>query len=151
MEITYSKRSDATILNFSHRNDNAERKKIIFACIPADGHFNPLIPLAVHLKEQGHDVRWYTSANYAEKIKKLHIKHYPFKKAFDISGKTPEELFPERAHKKGKVNKLVFDLIHGFILRAPEYYEDLKEIHATFPFEVVVADCMFFAIPFLKG
>lgn len=150
MEATHTTKNNASILNFSQRNNNSERKKILFTCIPADGHFNPLMPLAVHLKEQGHDVRWYTSVNYAEKINRLHIKHYPLKRALDISGKTPEELFPERANKKGKISKLVFDLINGFILRAPEYYEDLKEIHTTFAFDIVVADCMFFAIPFIK-
>jgi hypothetical protein len=34
------------------------RLKILFANIPADGHFNPLTPLAVHLQSLGHDVRW---------------------------------------------------------------------------------------------
>ena len=142
MEITYSTKSNTSITNFLQLKENGERKKILFACIPADGHVNPLIPLAVHLKEQGHDIRWYTSVNYAEKINKLHIKHYPLKRAFDISGKTPEELFPERAHKKGKVSKLVFDLINGFVLRAPEYFEDLKEIHKTFLFELYVLNSL---------
>ena len=56
-------------------------KKILFANFPADGHFNPLTGLAVHLKKLGCDVRWYTSATYTEKLKTLNIKHYPFKKA----------------------------------------------------------------------
>ncbi|WP_299185577.1 hypothetical protein [uncultured Aquimarina sp.] len=43
--------------------------KILFACIYADGHFNPMTQLAVHLKKK-RDVRWYTG-NTHEKIKLL--------------------------------------------------------------------------------
>ena len=45
--------------------------KILFANVPADGHFNPLTGLAVHLKNLGCDVRWYTSNSYAEKIGRM--------------------------------------------------------------------------------
>ena len=38
-----------------------EARKILFASIPADGHFNPMTGMAMELKNQGHDIRWYTS------------------------------------------------------------------------------------------
>ena len=50
-------------------------RKILFASFPADGHFNPLTGLAVHLKELGYDVRWYTSRSYAGKLSRLGIPH----------------------------------------------------------------------------
>jgi len=53
-------------------------KKILFANVPADGHFNPMTAIAMELKSQGHDVRWYTSKMFSEKLKKLSIHHYPF-------------------------------------------------------------------------
>jgi UDP:flavonoid glycosyltransferase YjiC (YdhE family) len=34
--------------------------RFLFATLPADGHFKPLTGLAVHLRDLGHDVRWYT-------------------------------------------------------------------------------------------
>ena len=34
--------------------------KFLFASLAADGHFNPLTGIAVHLREKGHEVRWYT-------------------------------------------------------------------------------------------
>src|SRR6266496_5182531 len=85
-------------------------KKILFANFPADGHFNPLTGLAVHLKWLGCDVRWYTSKKYAEKLQRLGIPHLPFKTAMDVSA--IEEVFPERDSIKGKVAKLKFDLIN---------------------------------------
>jgi UDP:flavonoid glycosyltransferase YjiC (YdhE family) len=123
-------------------------KKILFGTFPADGHFNPLTGLAVHLKSLGCDVRWYTSVKYAEKLEKLGVRHYPLKKAVDIA--TLENAFPERDAIKGQIAKFNFDLVNAFILRGPEFYADIQEIYREFPFEVMVADFTFTAIPFVK-
>ena len=116
-------------------------KKVLFASFPADGHFNPLTGLAVHLQWLGCDTRWYTSSIYSDKLKSLQIPHYPLKKAKDVTGENVEQIFPERAKIKGQVAKLSFDMIHAFILRGEEYYADLIDIYREFPFDVVVADC----------
>jgi UDP:flavonoid glycosyltransferase YjiC (YdhE family) len=125
-------------------------KKILFANFPADGHFNPLTGLAVHLKNIGCDVRWYAASIYSEKLEKLDVHHYPFKKALEATGDNIETIFPERSKIKGQVKKLKFDMINAFILRGPEYYADLLEIQKNFSFDVLVADCAFSAIPFVK-
>src|SRR5690349_13541032 len=136
--------------NLSLTNQFAGRK-ILFANFPADGHFNPLTGLAAHLKSIGCDVRWYTSKKYEEKISRLNIPFYSLKKAVDVSANTDlEKIFPERKKYKGQVAKLKFDMINAFILRAPEYYEDIKEIYEEFEFELMVADITFGAIPFVK-
>lgn len=124
--------------------------KILFACFPADGHFNPLTGLAMHLKEKGCDVRWYTSEYYARKLKRLGILHYGFEKAVDTNASRIEEIFPERELHKSQVKKLVFDMIHAFILRGPEYFEDIKKIKNEFDFDLMVADITFTGIPFVK-
>ena len=33
--------------------------RILFATVPADGHFVPLTGIAMALRTLGHDVRWY--------------------------------------------------------------------------------------------
>ena len=126
------------------------RKRILFANFPADGHFNPLTGLAKHLVTLGYDVRWYTSKSYAPKLQKLKIPHYPFKKAVDVSDSNFDKAFPGRVKQRTQIGKLKFDLIHAFILRAPEYYADILEIYKEFPFDLLVADCAFTAIPFVK-
>jgi UDP:flavonoid glycosyltransferase YjiC (YdhE family) len=126
--------------------------RILFATVPADGHFNPLTGLAAHLKQSGCDVRWYTSKVYEDKIKKLDIPFYGLKKALDI-GATHGDIdgiFPERNKLKGQLAKLKFDIINAFILRGPEYFEDIREIHESFPFELMISDITFGAIPFVK-
>ena len=129
---------------------NGNGKKILFACVPADGHFNPLTGLAMHLKSIGYDVRWYAADIYEEKINKMGIPWYPFKKALNINASNMQQVFPERDRLKSQVSRLNFDLINVFILRSTEYYADIREIHDTFPFDLMIADITFSAIPFVK-
>lgn len=130
--------------------ENNKRIKVLFANVPADGHFNPLTGLAVHLKNIGFDVRWYCSTEYAAKIKSLDIPFYPFKRAMELTLETLDHHFPERKNIKNTIRKLNFDMQNFFILRSTEYYADIKEIHETFPFDVMIADVTFTGIPFVK-
>ncbi|ULQ57698.1 glycosyltransferase [Flavihumibacter rivuli] len=124
-------------------------KRILFANVPADGHFNPLTSLAVHLLSLGYDVRWYTSSLYENKVRKLGIPFYPFREAKEIDASNLDLAFPERTKINRKIAKLNFDVIHFFVARAPEYYADMMEIRKEFPFDLVIADCGFAAIPFI--
>ncbi|HVU58859.1 MAG TPA: nucleotide disphospho-sugar-binding domain-containing protein [Puia sp.] len=124
--------------------------KILFANFPGDGHFNPLTGLAAHLKRQGHDVRWYTSKIYSGKLRQLQIPHFHFDRAMDTNADQLEDLFPERYKKHSQVSRLKFDLINAFILRGPEYYADILEIYKQFAFDLLVADCAFTGVPFVK-
>ena len=124
--------------------------KVLFATFPADGHFNPLTGLATHLQEMGCDVRWYTSNAYLPKLQKLDIPHFPLNRALDITGDKIDLIFADREKCKSQVSKLNFDFINLFILRGAEYFEDLKEIHQSFAFDLMVADMAFAAIPMVK-
>ncbi len=125
--------------------------RILFANFPADGHFNPLTSLAVHLKNLGCDVRWYTSKKYQPKIEKLCIPFYGLKRALDFAVYPDiDTAFPDRKNHKSQVAKLKYDMVHAFILRSPEYFEDILEIYEHFEFELMVADITFGAIPFVK-
>lgn len=124
--------------------------RILFATVPADGHFNPLTTLALHLKSIGCEIRWYTSGKYQQKIERMGLRHEPFRKAFDISSdENLDNVFPGRTKLKG-TSKLRFDLINVFILRAPEYFEDIRNIYQEFPFDAMIADITFGAIPFVR-
>lgn len=146
MKTLFLNRNDEQVINSLEPGT-----KILFANFPADGHFNPLTGLAAHLKSIGCDVRWYTSKTYADKVEKLGIPFYGLKKALDVSADTAiDTIFPERQKYKSQVGKLRFDLINAFILRSPEYYEDIQEIYQDFPFQLMIADITFGGIPFVK-
>ncbi|PSR53493.1 glycosyl transferase [Adhaeribacter arboris] len=128
----------------------SSQKRILFACMPADGHFNPLTSLAVHLKAAGHDVRWYTGSIFAKKLAALQIPYLPFKHAQEITVQNIDEVYPQRREIKSQVKKLSFDICHYFILRGPEFYADIKEMEQAFPFDILIADSAFTGIPFVK-
>ena len=52
-------------------------QRILFATMPFDGHFSPLTGIARHLRDQGHDVRWYAGPSYAKKLADLGIRLGP--------------------------------------------------------------------------
>jgi UDP:flavonoid glycosyltransferase YjiC (YdhE family) len=125
-------------------------QRILFATMPMDGHFSPLTGLAVYLSQLGHDVRWYVGGHYGEKVKKLGLHHYPFVKAQTVNQENIEELFPERTSIKGAMARIRFDIKQLFLLRAPEFVEDLRAIHQAWPFDLVIHDVAFMAGAFIK-
>jgi MGT family glycosyltransferase len=129
---------------------NLKGKKILFATCPLDGHINPLTGLAMHLMATGCEVAWYTSEIFTAKFEKLGIRHFTFKKAQDINAVSVDEIFPERQEITDLIEKINFDLINAFIYRAPEFLEDIIDVRKTFPFELVVCDSYFPAIPLIK-
>ena len=126
-------------------------KKILFATMPMDGHLKPLTSVAVHLKKQGYDVRWYSGPGYADAIERLSIPFYGFRLAREINQTNLEHLYPERQRIKGTVARLRFDMEHIFLNRIPEFLDDLTQIEKEFPFDLVVCDVLFMASPFIKA
>ncbi len=118
-------------------------RKILFACVPADGHFNPLTGIAWYLRSIGHDVRWYASKSYTAKLQKLGIPQYLFTKAVDVNGSELDERYPERKAINNPIKKLNWDIINFFVMRGPEYLQDIKDINEEFPFDVLICDNTF--------
>ena len=118
--------------------------KILFATVAADGHFNPLTGIAMHQREAGHDVRWYTGRSYAAKLEGLGIAHFPFEHAREINGENIAEQFPERARLRGPA-LIRFDFEQVFVSNVEKYFADIREINRTFPFDVLFCDAGFMA------
>jgi UDP:flavonoid glycosyltransferase YjiC (YdhE family) len=113
--------------------------RFLFASLAADGHFNPLTGIAVHLRDKGHDVRWYTGADYAVRLAEMGIPHLPYRRALANTDRSMAERFPERARLKGPA-LIRFDFEHVFVSNAEPYFEDVSDIDRDFPFDVLVAD-----------
>ncbi|WP_460634469.1 glycosyltransferase [Larkinella harenae] len=125
-------------------------KRILMASVPLDGHFNPLTGLAVHLKNQGYQVRWYTGDSFAERLQRLQIPHERFRKATEVTQENMDEVFPQRSRHKSQLAKLKFDLIHCFIQKAPDFFEDIEALYRTFPFDLLICDVLFMASPIVQ-
>jgi UDP:flavonoid glycosyltransferase YjiC (YdhE family) len=118
--------------------------RILFASTAADGHFNPMTGVAIHLRNAGHDVRWYTGASYEHLLQEMGIPLLPFKRAREINGETMPKLFPERARLKGPA-LIRFDFEQVFLSNVEAYFEDVVEIDRDFCFDVLVADSAWMA------
>jgi UDP:flavonoid glycosyltransferase YjiC (YdhE family) len=119
--------------------------RILFASIPADGHFNPLTGVAVHLRERGHDVRWYTGPTYAQRLARLGVPHLPYVRATDVNGENLTERFPEYASLGNGPKAIAFALEKVFFGNVHAHLHDLREAHGTFAFEAIVFDAAFYA------
>jgi len=125
-------------------------KRILFATVPTDGHFNPLTGLAKYLQQAGCDVRWYTSVTFDDKLKRLEIPLYPFEKALEINQSNFLELFPDRAGITDAAGIMEFDLHYLLGNMAPDLYTDILKIQKSFPFDLMIADSSFTAIPLVR-
>ena len=129
---------------------STDRIKVLFASMPVDEHVLPMMRLALILKQAGYDVRWYTQEKYAGHLAAHDIPHFPFIRPPQFHGENLAEVFPARARITSDHQLIRHDLKELMIRRGPEYYEDLKEIHQSFPFSLVVADLGFTGIPFIN-
>ena len=119
--------------------------KVLFACIPADGHFNPLTGLAVYMQSRGHDVRWYTGPSYAQKLERLGIAHAPFVRALDINGENLSEHYPEYKALGNGPKAIAFALEKVFFVNLEAHLHDILELRADFPFDAILFDAAFYA------
>ncbi|MBO0930248.1 glycosyltransferase [Fibrella aquatilis] len=125
-------------------------QRILMATMPMDGHFSPLTGLAVHLCQLGHDVRWYVGGDYGDRVTALGLHHYPFVRAKIVNQENLDSLFPERKDLKNTIARLRFDINQVFLLRAPEFVDDLTAIHADWPFDLIIHDVAFIGGSFIQ-
>ena len=117
--------------------------KILFASQAIDGHFNPMTGVAMRLKDRGHEVAWYTGPTFADRLQSLGIRHFPFHRAIEHRADNLNELYPERAKLKGPL-AIGFDGEKIFASNVSSFFEDIRELEADFPFDVVVVDSSMF-------
>ena len=112
--------------------------------MPADGHFNPLTGIAVHLRDRGHDVRWYAGPAYGSKIDRLDMPWFPYQRATEVMAGNLNDLFPERAALKGP-KRISFDLDKFFVSQVENHFDDVVAIREEWPFDALLCDGAFYA------
>jgi UDP:flavonoid glycosyltransferase YjiC (YdhE family) len=117
--------------------------RALFATIASDGHVNPLTGIAVRLRELGCDVRWYTGSKFAGRLEALGIPHLPYRRAEELDFESIAAL-PERKRLHGPA-LIRYDFEKGFLVNAKSYLEDVRDIDAEFPFDVMFCDVAFLA------
>src|SRR5690349_17501340 len=118
--------------------------KILFASMPADGHFNPLTGIAGHLAARGHDVRWYAGPAYGARLDRLGMTWFPYQRATEVMAGNLGDLFPERASLRGP-QLISFDLDKFFVGQVENHFEDIAAIRDEWPFEALLCDGALYA------
>jgi MGT family glycosyltransferase len=113
--------------------------KFLVVTMPAAGHVGPFVPAVRALIERGHEVLWYGSRHYADKIEASGATFTPLEKMLDIGDGDVEKHFPERKNYKG-LEQVKYDFKHVFIDTMPGMLEDLNAILDRFPADVLLTD-----------
>ncbi len=122
--------------------------RILFATNSATGHVLPALTLAKKLVARGHEVGWYTSPRFRNRIEASGATFMPYRTAQDIEWERIDELFPERRQLKESA-QFRWDMTKSLGL-ALDQYKDLSDIVNEFRADVILGDVMLFAAQFVS-
>lgn len=112
--------------------------RFLFSPVAATGHINPGLPIAAELVRRGHQVRWYTSPRFEQKVRSVGAHYVPYVKGIALEEGRIDEQFPERVKLKG-LAQMKYDM-RCFIGLIPNLYRDLDDDLIRNPVDVMVGD-----------
>lgn len=122
--------------------------RFLVATMPIPGHIAPIVPVVRQLVQVGHEVVWYGSSFFKDKIESTGARFYPIKSTLDYGDSDYNHHFAGRSNFKG-IDQLKFDYKHVFIDPIEGYLKDMEEILTRFPADVVMGDFAVAAVPIL--
>jgi MGT family glycosyltransferase len=123
--------------------------RVLVATTPADGHVNPVLPVAAHLAGRGHEIRWYTGQAYHDRVRAAGATPEPMRAARDFGGMGKREAFPDHARFTGLASFRA-GMRDIFYSTAVDQLTDLRAILARFPADVIVSDDMCYGACFAR-
>lgn len=119
--------------------DKATMSKIIILIEPAEGHFNPLVPIIKKLSARGHEIVCITGSQFKQRVEKIGVNFHPLPAQWDPKAIEIYDFFPELKHKKG-LAQIKFYLKHIMYDQVPDILDQLKKVLQGFPADVIVCD-----------
>ena len=109
---------------------------------PAQGHTAPLLSVARRLVADGHEVVFFTTEHYRDKVEATGARLAPFAASYDAHDLMVAN--PEREASSNRGTRGVKDdLRRIFVGPLVGQYADLAQLLTTFPADVIVVDTMF--------
>ena len=75
--------------------------KIITLISPAEGHFNPFVPIIIKLIERRHEVICITGRTFKQRVEDIGATYFPLPEKWDPRDMEIYDFFPELKQKKG--------------------------------------------------
>jgi UDP:flavonoid glycosyltransferase YjiC (YdhE family) len=126
-------------------------RRFVLCSTPAQGHTAPLLALAGRLIGEGHDVAFFTTEHYRDRVEATGARFVPFAAAYDAHDLMVANPARESSSKRG-VRGVKDDLRRIFIGPIPGQHRDLRTILERFAADCIVVDSMFFgALPLALG
>jgi MGT family glycosyltransferase len=115
----------------------------VLCTTPAQGHTAPLLSIARRLVADGHEVVFFTTEHYRDKVEATGARLVPFAGSYDAHDLMVANPEREAASNRG-TRGVKDDLRRIFVGPLVGQYADLARILETFPADVIVVDTMFF-------
>jgi len=126
-------------------------RRFVLCTTPAQGHTAPLLAVARRLVADGHEVVFFTTSHYAEKVAGTGARFVPFDASYDAHDLMVANPERETSSRRG-VRGVKDDLRRIFVGPLPGQYADLRRILDGFPADAIVVDTMFLgALPLALG
>lgn len=118
--------------------------KIIVLIEPAEGHFNPFVPIITSLVAQGHETVCVTGLCFKKRVEKMGAIFLPLPSKWDPGEVAVYEYFPALKNKKG-LAQVKYYLKHIMYDQIPDILSLLKNLIYKFPADVVICDTFMLA------
>src|SRR4051794_37550831 len=128
------------------RPEEHDMSRILFTTMPMAGHLRPGLPIAEQLIAAGHEVAWYSGANYEAEIARTGARIYRMDPSLDFDDKAIDS----RANKAGRkpgLSTLKWAIVEVFVNPIPAWVEQIDTVLDDFRPDVVVAEQGFMAGP----
>ena len=119
--------------------------RILFTTMPLAGHLRPALPIAQQLVADGHEVAWYSGANYEHLVRRVGAQVFRMSAEADVDDNGLDEKINEG--KKPGLSTLKRAIMDVFIAPIPLWVQEIDAIIDEFRPDVVVAEQGFMAGP----
>ena len=115
--------------------------KFLFTVQPLIGHFHAMVPLALALKDHGHEVAFATGHSFGSTVQRVGFQHFPC--GLDLSGEPNDifEMLPDWEGVKAKYPSAGPRQVYGFVQAlGPRMADDVIELMENWRPHVIVRD-----------
>ena len=122
---------------------------ILIIVEPAEGHFNPFVPIIKKFVERGHIVLCLTGRVYRDRVESLGAGFIPLPAQWDVGDQEVYDFFPALKSLKG-LAQIKFYIKHVMYDQVPDILKALESVLADFKADVIMGDSFMVAGTWLR-